>query len=292
MIYYFGLALCTSAIYMIAASGASVSLKAGQINLAGEGLIYTGGFLCAICLNFFGKYNINAFVSLSASFILAAVAGGLLMLLCEYLHKKKNADFLLTSFILSSAIIPIIDGLIAGPFRTSSGNLLATSYILEKYRFKSILKPSPLNITFFIAIIFCIALYFALKKTSYGKMLQIYGISPEFSLYSGLPCKEITYSAAFISGSLYCVAGATAVCGTYFTCHSGFYTGIGWNSLSVAMIAKGNPIFVIPASIFMGILMIFSDRAALFSSLNFDLNTLIQAGILFMISILYKDKNE
>ena len=50
--YYVGLSLSVAAIYMIAGLGASLTLKTGHINLAGEGLIYTGGFLCAISLDF------------------------------------------------------------------------------------------------------------------------------------------------------------------------------------------------------------------------------------------------
>ena len=58
--YYFGLMLSLSAIYMLAGAGAAFSLKTGRINLAGEGLIYLGGFLCAILLDVFAKINANA----------------------------------------------------------------------------------------------------------------------------------------------------------------------------------------------------------------------------------------
>ena len=42
--YYIGLALSVSVIYMLAGLGASFTLKTGHINLAGEGLIYAGGW--------------------------------------------------------------------------------------------------------------------------------------------------------------------------------------------------------------------------------------------------------
>ena len=50
--YYFGLMLSVAAIYMMAGAGAAFSLKTGRINLAGEGLIYIGGFLSAVYLFF------------------------------------------------------------------------------------------------------------------------------------------------------------------------------------------------------------------------------------------------
>ena len=283
--YYFGLALSLSVIYMIAGLGASFTLKTGQINLAGEGLIYAGGFLCAIILNVFASHNVPAFLAVSISMLVCANIGALLMLFCEFLRKYKKADFLLTTFITSSAIIPLIDGLVSGPFRTKSGNLLATPYIATQYRFTSILKPSPLNCSIFAAILICLTADIFFKKNRFGKMTQIYGISPQFSSYSGFPCGAITFTAAGISGALHSLAGAIAVCGIYFTCHSGFYSGMGWNALSVAMLAKTRPAAIIPFSIFMAALMTYSSRFALYSNLDFDVNSLIQAVILFMIAI-------
>ena len=74
-------------------------------------------------------------------------------------------------------------------------------------------------------------------------------------------------------------------CGTYFTCHSGFYSGMGWNALSVAMIARTRPLLIIPVSVLISALMTYSGRFALYSNLDFDVNALIQALILFMIAI-------
>ena len=285
--YYFGLMLSLSAIYMLAGTGAAICLKAGRINLAGEGLIYLGGFLCAILLDAFAKAGIPAFFAVSFAFIISAAAGALVLIFCETLFIFKHANFLLTTFITSSAIIPLLDGLISGPFRTKTGNLLATPYIANQYRFTSLLKPSPLNFTIFAAVILCVLLELFFTKTRFGKHIEIYGISPEFSYYSGFNCKKLTFTAAGACGALHSIAGAAAICGIYFTCHTSFYSGLGWNALSVAMIARTKPALVIPVSIAISALMTYSSRYALYSNLDFDVNMLIQAVILFMIALLY-----
>ena len=282
--YYFGLMLSMAGIYMLAGLGATLSLKTRQINLAGEGLIYAGGFVTAVFLDLFAKVNMPAFFAVSLAFLIAALTGGLLMLLCEFLRKLRNADFLLTSFITSSAIIPLIDGLIAGPFRTKTGNLLATPYIIQAYRFKSLLKPSPLNAGIFAVLALCIIAHFFFAKTKAGKEVNIYGISPVFSRYSGFNCSAITFTSAALSGAFHTVAGALVVCGTYFTCHSSFYVSLGWNALSVAMLARTKPILLIPFGLFVSALMTYSGKLALYSNFDFDLSMLIQAVILFLVS--------
>ena len=282
--YYFGLMLNMATIYMIAGLGATLSLKTRQINLAGEGLIYAGGFVCAILLETFAGFKMPAVVAVSIAFVAAGAVGAVLMLFCEFLNRYRKADFLLTSFITSSAIIPLIDGLIAGPFRTKTGNLLATPYIAQAYRFKSILKPSPLNGAVFVAIVLCVVAHLFFKKTRRGEQVNIYGISPAFARYSGFPNTAITFTTAGLSGALHTVAGAVAVCGTYFTCHSSFYNGMGWNALTVAMLARTKPALLIPFAVFVSALMTYSGKYALYSNFDFDIGMLIQAVILFVVA--------
>ena len=64
--YYFGLMLSLSVIYMLAGSGSAFTLKTGKVNLAGEGLIYLGGFLCAILLDCFKKIELPSILAIYA----------------------------------------------------------------------------------------------------------------------------------------------------------------------------------------------------------------------------------
>ena len=291
--YSIGIILALSALYMTAGTGNAICLKSGKFNLGGEGQIYAGGFVCAIILDAFGKLGATgtedpngapAFFAITIAFLAAAIISTLLVLISTLLEKKRGANFLLTSFIVSSAIIPLIDGLITGPFKGDSGNLIATNYIIEKYRFVSILPPSSLSPFFFIAIILCIAGGLFIYRTRFGKQICIYGEAKEFALYTGLSENAICYSATVASGALNGITGAVAVMGTYFFCSPGFYAGMGWNSLAVAMIARLNPFFVIPSSLFLATLTTAADQYALFHNYDFDISGLIQAVIIFVIA--------
>lgn len=281
-LYYFGTALNLSSIYMIAGCGAAISLKSGELNLGGEGQIYAGGFLCSIILTKFS--DLPSFIVLPFSFASAFILSGLLTFFSIFLKHYRNADFLFTSFIISSSIIPLIDGLIAGPFRNKSANLLATPYISQNQHLFKLLPPSQMNISFIFALILCFFFFYFLYNTSYGKKLCIYGKSHEFALYSGYNEKQLTFSSAFISGGMHGLCGALAICGTYYACHSGFYSGMGWNSLSSALIASANPLILIPSSIFMGFLTTFASKFALYNNFGFDMAGLLQAIILLLIS--------
>ena len=303
--YSIGIILALSALYMTAGTGNAICLKSGKFNLGGEGQIYAGGFVCAIILDAFGKLGpasaigttdvigstgasstagIPAFFAITLAFLAAATVSTLLVLISTLLEKKRGASFLLTSFIVSSAIIPLVDGLIAGPFKGSGGNLIATNYIIDKYQFPFIIPSLSLSPYFFVAIILCIAGGLFIFRTSFGKEICIYGQAKEFALYTGLSENSILYSATAASGALNGITGAAAVMGTYFFCSPGFYSGIGWNALAVAMIARLNPFFVIPSSIFLATLTTAADQYALFHNFDFDISGLIQALIIFAIA--------
>lgn len=282
-LYDFGNWLNFASFYMVAGTGAAISMRCGEYNLGGEGQIYAGGFIAAILLS--NLAGVTPYFAVPLAILAAITASALLCFISALLRKYRGASFLLTSFIVSSAIIPLINGLIAGPCRGNSGNLLATPFIDKTFRFVRILKPSSLNITFFIAIIICIAGWLLLFKTNTGRKLCVFGISREFAMYSGFSEKAITFTSALVSGGLHGLCGAFVILGTYYTCHSGFYAGMGWSGLSAAMLAGSNPLLVIPSSIFLGAVTTFTSRFAIHHNVGFDLGAIIQATIMFLISI-------
>lgn len=294
-LYYIGQAINLGNIYMLAGCGASICIKSGEFNLGGEGQIYAGGFITSLVLLKLASLQ-NPFFShpvfaLTFSFLIAFLACGTITLFSAFLKHFRNVDFLFSTFIISNAIIPLIDGLISGPFRNSTANLLATSYIQQSYRLPILLPPSSLNITYFFATFSCILFFAFIYITAYGKKLTIYGKARDFSKYSLYNTKHLSYSSAFISGGMHGLCGALVITGTYYTCHLGFYQGMGWNSLSTALIGGASPTLFFTSSIFMGILTTFSSKFALYHNFGFDMSSLLQAIILLLISGRIKNDN-
>lgn len=290
-LYYLGSALNLSALYMIAGSGAALSIKSGELNLGGEGQIYLGGFISALLLGFFSTSS-HTIVAASTPVLLAHIISlalafaipALVTLFSALLKKLRGADFLFTSFIASAAIIPFIDGLIAGPARSKTENLLATAFIAPQFRLSQLLPPSPLNASFITALLLCVSVWFLVNRSSFGRQLTILGISPRFAEFSAYSQSRLIFTSAALSGGLHGLCGEAAVIGTYYTCHQGFYSGMGWNALSAALIAGANPLLLIPSSLFMGFITTYSNRYALYHNYGFDMSSLIQAAILFIIA--------
>lgn len=301
-LFYFGNLLNYSGLLMVCALGAVFALRNGQMNLGGEGQVYSGGFISAVTLNFFGKIFSDAggdqtfsgfagalgfagenILALAIAAVLSMAVTALFNLFCCILRLRRNAKELLTTFLLSAALIPLIDGAITGPFRAAQGNLLATAFIPERFRFAHFLLPSNLNGTFFASLVICAAGGFLLYKTVFGKRLCIFGTAGEFAVYSGFSQTRAVIVPMMISGALHGLAGFFAVTGTYYTCHVGFYAGLGWNGLSCALLSRTNPFLVIPVSLFLSLIYILADKIVLTHNFGFDVSVLLQ-GIVLLVT--------
>lgn len=281
--YYLGTMLNTASFLMLAGAGAGLALKGGNMNLGGEGQIYLGGYITCLVLNL--PLEIPAVPKLLLALALCTAAGASLALVSAVLKETRGAQVLLTSFLASAAIIPLIDGLITFSKGPGSQNLLALPFIGGEFRLRQIMSPSPLSISFFIALFVCAACWIFLHMTSPGRKLQVWGTAPEFATYSGYSSYAVTGATMAVSGALHALTGFFAVCGTYYTCHKGFATGMGWNALSAALIVSSNPLALIPSAIVLGWLYTSADIVGLTQGFNFDISGIVQGCVLFSIAV-------
>lgn len=285
--YYFGLFLTQGGYLLLASCGAFMAYKSGNMNLGGEGQIYLGGFTaCLVLLYVKGE----PLLVMTLSIFTCIFSGSLMAGFSAVLKERKKVPPLLTSFLLSSAVIPLIDGIILSIKSGSQTNTLSLDYIDPIFRMKKILSPSPLTISFFLSLAIFLACAFIFTKTKFGREIKIWGVSEDFAKYAGLSSKKNTYLTLLFSGALHSLTGFFAVTGSYFTCHQNFYSGMGWNALSAALLASENPFLLLPASLFLAWLYTSADRVSLTQGFTFDIASIIQAIILFTSAIPWMTK--
>jgi simple sugar transport system permease protein len=88
-----------------------------------------------------------------------------------------------------------------------------------------------------------------------------------------------------LSGLFHGMTGFFAVTGTYYTCHLGFYSGMGWNALAAALIAGGQSFGVFPAALLIGYLTTAAERSLLVGGFSADATGIIQAAVFLFISV-------
>ena len=285
--YYFGTMLNTAAFLMTAGCGAALAIKSGNMNLGGEGQVYAGGFVAALVLGSPQALAAGAAAPLvfAAALLASLAAGAGMALISAVLKEKRGAAVLLTTFLLSAASLPLLDGLIIASKAQSDQNLLALPYIGAQYRLPQLLPPSPFTLTFFAACALCVALWAFLRGTYAGRRLEIWGKAPQFARYCGFSSAIDTAAVLAASGALHALTGFFAVCGTYYTCHKDFYVNMGWNALSAALIVGAHPLALIPSALVLSWLYTSAGRVALTQGFAFDISGIVQGVVLFAIAL-------
>jgi len=294
--WFLGNTLDGIALLLTAALGAVIAFRGGTFNLGGEGQIYLGGLAASVVLLAgrgwaFGGNAAGSAAAGSAAIIpawlllclaaLAAMAtGGLMGGFSGTLKKFFGLNELITSFLLSSALIPLADYLISGPWRDRSGNLLALPGFSGDLILLRVLPPSNLSVSFFFALLLVFALHIFINRTYRGYQFRISGAAPDFARFGGMESEKAWIPAMTLSGALSGLAGFFALAGTYGRCHAGFSGGLGWNAIAVALIAMNKPLALLQAALAYGWLKSGSDSALLAAGLNLETSSFIQAAVL------------
>lgn len=289
--WYAGNMLNMAGLMILAAAGSAFALRSGNFNLGGEAQIYAPGLIAAVILS---AGQSGAPVSAShpaaaaAHFALAlgsaAATGAVLGFIPGILKARWRVSELLTSFLLSAALVPVVDFLVSGPLRDQSKNLLATPAIAEGYRLPPFAGPSFFNASFFIAVGLAVLAGLFLKNTRTGFHIRVAGTAPEFARFAGFPTKSASVAGMTVSGAFHGLAGFFAISGTWYMCHQGFSAGMGWSALAIALIARANLFAVIPAALLYSWLATASDAAVLSTRFSFDSTSIVQAVIFLIIT--------
>jgi simple sugar transport system permease protein len=281
--WFFGNTLDGIALLLTAALGAAIAMRGGTFNLGGEGQIYIGGLTASVVL--LANLPFPPALLLLLTALAAMLAGGVLGGISGLLKKHLDMNELITSFLFSSALIPLADYLISGPWRDSTGNLLALPPFPHDLLLARLLSPSNLSVSFAFALLLVFSGHIFINKTIGGYRFRISGAAPEFAFYGGFESRQVWTPAMATSGALSSLAGFFAVAGTYGRCHSGFSGGLGWSAIAVALLTGNRPLALIPAALVFGWLKSGSDFALLAAGLNLETSSLIQAAVLLFATV-------
>jgi riboflavin transport system permease protein len=280
--YALGNMLNTAVPLIFTGLGISMAFKSSVFNLGGEGQVYLGGLVAtAVCLaipagNGYLVGTLAVVASVAASAVLAGLSG--------FFRMKWNADEMISSFLISAAMVLIVNFFITGPLDDPGNNLLSTYTIGKQYRLAWIYPPSKLNTSAFIAVAAAVLGWFFLFKSHAGYEMRMCGLNREFARYGGINVSTYLVLPMVLSGALHGIAGGLSVLGTYGAAIKGFSGGMGWNGIAVALIAGNNPLGVLPAALLFAYLDAGARAATLRTDITYEIVAVAQSFIFYLVT--------
>ena len=240
-------------------SGLAVAFafRTGLFNIGGEGQLYMGAFatgLIGVYLPSGTPPLIAVILCMTGGFLAGAAVG----FVPGYLKAKLGSHEVINTIMLNFIVMALINYLIVRYFRVPetlhTKEIIANGHLARLSVFFSPFKGSAVNISFFISILVCVAVYIIMWKTKYGYEIRSVGLNPGAAETAGINVKKSIITAMCISGGLAGLVGINYVLGYKYYFEEGFSSGLGFMGIAVALLGRNHPFGVILAAFLFGML--------------------------------------
>ena len=259
----------------------AIAFRAKFWNIGAEGQLLAGAVAsCAI-----GAIEMPGPLAMLAMAIAGAIAGGLTALVPALLRVKLKVDDVVSSLLLNSVIFYALMALIEGPWKDSLSGYPISPPIQDSAIFPIFIEGTRLHLGVAVALLMAPLIWFLVSRTVLGFSIRVTGENPEAARYAGISIDRVLVSTAFLSGGLAGLAGVCQVGGVHYQVMSEISPGYGYSGIVIAMLARLNPLGVVPAAIFLSAVMTGADAMSRATGVPAFLSNVIQGTALLSMLV-------
>jgi ABC-type uncharacterized transport system permease subunit len=229
----------------------AVAFRAKFWNIGAEGQLMAGAVAAALV----GAYPMPGSLAIVLMALAGAAAGGLVALVPALLRVKLKVDDVVSSLLLNSVVAYAVMAAIEGPWKDPFSGYPISPPIEDSAGLPRLIEGTRLHLGVLAAFVAAGLVWFLMSRTTLGFRIRVVGENAEAARYGGIAVGRVIVVTALISGALAGLAGVGEVGGVHFQVMSDLSPGYGYSGIVIAMLARLNPLGVVPAAIFLAIVM-------------------------------------
>ena len=234
------------------------AFRCGLFNIGAEGQ-FLAGVMAATWLGI--GLNLPPVFGILLLFGAGALLGAAMNLVPAILKVKTGAHEVVTTMMFAYAIRTLAPIFIRakGGDPVSTSHPYVTDLVSERVwlpLFRDFLPEANyrLHIGILLAIACAFLVRFILERTDLGYRIKAVGYNPTAARTQGISVAWITTASLLISGALAAFSGVTQVLGLDHRMFQNLDGGYGWNGISIALLARNNPVAIIFTALLWGVL--------------------------------------
>ena len=259
--YGWGYTLFYATNFIFTGLAVAVAFHARLFNIGGEGQAALGGLGVAVLMLSVGWPHWT--LALVAATVGSAVFGAAWAAIPAYLQAKRGSHIVITTimfnFIASALLVYLLVNVFRAPGTMSpeTATFAEATHLPNAAQFAGFLGfrgSTPLNVTVFVALAACVAVWLLIWRTRLGYQIRAFGHSETAAVYAGINPVKITMVTMLISGGLAGMMAINAVMGEAERLVIDFVAGAGFVGIAVALMGRSHPIGVFLAALLFGAL--------------------------------------
>ncbi len=241
----------------------AIAFQAGLFNIGGEGQATLGGL--GVVLFVFSFEFLPALLLVPLGVIGAALFGAAWAFVPGYLQAKRGSHVVITTimfnFIAATLMVYLLVNVMGRPgsMAPETRNIAPHAVVAIPMnvflaQFGISFPKTPLNISFFLALIAAVGVWLLVWHTRLGYEIRVVGASPPAAVYAGISPARITMITMAISGGLAGMLAVNEIMGLQYRLLLEFSAGAGFVGIAVALMGRAHPLGVVLAAFLFGVL--------------------------------------
>jgi len=293
--YGWGYTLYYATNFIFTGLAVAIAFHAKMFNIGGEGQAVLGGLgVALLCLYIPWPHWSLALLGAPAG---AALFGAGWAVIPAYLQAKRGSHIVITTIMFNFIAAALLNYLLvgalkpAGSMEPSTGKFPAPTHLPSFQDMFStadtvMFRGAPANVTFFVAIAACVAVWALIWRTRLGYELRAFGHSESAAKYAGISPTKIIMISMTISGALAGMMAINNVMGEAERLVLNAVEGAGFIGIAVALMGRSHPFGVFLSAILFGFLYQGGAELALWTSIPRELIVVIQALVILFTGAL------
>ncbi|MCX5413667.1 ABC transporter permease [Streptomyces sp. NBC_00059] len=260
----------------------AIPLRAGLINLGGDGQLVLGGITAAAV----GLYSpLPAVLTVPLCLLAGMAAGAAYAALAAVCQNRFGVPLLVTSLLLSYPAVSFASYLARYPLKDPASSLPQTRRLPAGVALPEF-GTSTVTLGLVLVAAVAAAFFFVDTRTPAGYEIRMTGLNSRFASYAGIDRPRLTLRLMAVSGAVAGLVGAVGVLAFPFRFTDGSLTASGdtWTGLMAALLASAAPIGTALAALFFAALKVGGLNMERVTEVPSELTDILQAIVIVFLA--------
>jgi simple sugar transport system permease protein len=221
--------------------------------------MYLGGLGVTLAMLAFDS-SLPAIALIPAAIIGAALFGALWAFLPGYLQAKRGSHIVVTTIMFNFIAASLMNFVIVrflippGEQNTASRVFSPAAEMPRLSDWFPVLGDTPLNVSFFLAIIALAVYGVMVNRSSWGYKLRATGLNKHAAHYAGVKISAMIIVTMLISGALAGLGAVNSIMGSTHYLSLNFVGGAGFIGIAIALMGRQHPVGIFLSAVLFGAL--------------------------------------